>query len=188
MESRNLNLIQKLFKMGKVLSKIAFIFSMIGFVGSIAGLVGLGFGGELIKIGGVTLHGLIANSSGYAPGAIAAALSGWLIVCAGEGVLAKFAQAYFEHEGQAGTPFTPAGAKELMRLGILTMAIPIGCTVIGSIAEGMVAGFLQVEKAAMLDFGFDNGARIVLGVMLLVISLLCRYGAELAQKESANEQ
>ena len=57
MESRNLNLIQKLFKMGKVLSKIAFIFSMIGFVGSIAGLVGLGFGGELIKIGGVTLQG-----------------------------------------------------------------------------------------------------------------------------------
>ena len=115
MESRNLNLIQKLFKMGKVLSKIAFIFSMIGFCGSIAGLIGLGFGGELIKIGGVTLHGLIANSSGYAPGAIAAALSGWLIVCAGEGVLAKFAQAYFEHEGQAGTPFTPAGAKELMK-------------------------------------------------------------------------
>ncbi|MFR5868724.1 MAG: hypothetical protein ACLUFF_00320 [Acutalibacteraceae bacterium] len=74
-----------------------------------------------------------------------------------------------------------------MRLGILTMAIPI-VTVIGSIAEGIVAGFLQVEKAAMLDFGFDNGARIVLGVMLLVISLLCRYGAELAQKESANGQ
>lgn len=36
---KSLNTIQKLSKIGKVLSKIAFIFSVIGFCGCIAGLL-----------------------------------------------------------------------------------------------------------------------------------------------------
>ena len=49
---KSLNTIQKLSKIGKVLSKIAFIFSVIGFCGCIAGLLSLNFGnGRLIKIG-----------------------------------------------------------------------------------------------------------------------------------------
>ena len=57
---KSLDTIQKMSKIGKFLSKIAFIFSVIGFCGCIAGLLSLSFGnGSLIKIGGVTLHGLI---------------------------------------------------------------------------------------------------------------------------------
>lgn len=52
--------IQKLSKIGKVLSKIAFIIFVIGVCGCIVGLLSLRFGnGRLIKLGGVTLHGLI---------------------------------------------------------------------------------------------------------------------------------
>lgn len=181
------NTIQVLSKIGRVLSKIAFIFSVIGFCGCIAGLISLSFGsGKLIKLGGVSLYGLIAGEHGYNIKSIAAALCGWLIVCAGEAVLAKFAEGYFRHETEAGTPFTFAGAKELLRLGILTLAIPAGCSVLGSVAEGIVVGFLKTEKAAAMDVLFDNGASIMLGVMFIMISLLCRCGAELipAGKES----
>lgn len=101
-----------------------------------------------------------------------------MILCAGEAVLAKFAEVYFKNELRAETPFTLAGAKELLRLGILTLAIPTGCAVAGSIIEGIIAGFMKVEQAAM-DMYFDNEASIVLGMMFILGSLLCRYGAEL---------
>ena len=94
-----------------------------------------------------------------------------MIVCAGEAVLAKFAEVYFKNELKAESPFTLAGAKELLRLGILTAAIPTGCAVSGSIAEGIIACFMKVEKAAAMDMYFDNEASIVLGIMFILGSL-----------------
>ena len=180
-----LNTIQKLSKIGKVLNKIAFVFSVIGFCGCIAGLLSLCFGnGSLIKIGGVTLHALVSEEYGYNIKSITAALSGWMVVCAGEAVLAKFAEVYFKNELKAGTPFTLAGAKELLRLGILTLAIPTGCAVAGSIVEGIIAGFMKVEKAAAVDVYFDNESSIVLGIMFILGSLLCQYGAELHEEKA----
>ena len=179
---KSLNTIQKMSKIGKVLSKIAFIFSVIGFCGCIVGLLSLSFGnGSLIKIGGVTLHGLVSEEYGYNIKSISATLSGWMIVCAGETMLAKFAEVYFKNELKAESPFTLAGAKELLRLGILTAAIPTGCAVVGSVVEGIIAGFMKVEKAAAMDMYFDNEASIVLGIMFILGSLLCHYGAELRE-------
>lgn len=179
-----LSTIQRLSKVGKVLSKITFIFSVIGFCGCIAGLLSLSFdNGSLIKIGGVTLHGLISSDYGYNIQSITAALSGWMVICAGEAVLSKFAEVYFKNELTTGTPFTLAGAKELLRLGILTLAIPTGCVIVGSIVEEIIVGFMKVEKAASMDLYFDNESSIALGVMFIVMSLLCRYGAQLMEKE-----
>ena len=70
------------------------------------------------------------------------------------------------------------------RLGVLTLAIPTGCAVAGSIVEGIIAGFMKVEKAAAMDLYFDNEASIVLGMMFILGSLLCRYGAELREHPS----
>ena len=186
---KSLHTIQKLAQIGKILSKIAFIFSIIGFCGCIAGLLSLCFGnGSLIKISGVTLHGLISEEYGYNIKNISATISCWMIVCAGEAVLAKFAEAYFKNELSAETPFTLTGAKELLRLGILTLVIPTGCAVAGSIAEGIIAGFMKVEKAAAMDVYFDNEASIVLGIMFIIGSLLCRYGAELEESHMEEQR
>lgn len=181
---QSLRTIQKLSKIGKILSKIAFIVSVIGFCGCIAGLISVMFGsGGFTKIGGVMLHNLIDSDYGYNIKSIAAMLSGWLVVCAGEAVLAKFAENYFKNELKAGTPFTPDGAKELMRLGILTIAIPVGSAIAGSIAEEIIAGFMKIEKAAAMDMYFDNETSVVLGIMLIIGALLCRCGAELMQQK-----
>ena len=180
---KSLDTIQKLSKIGRVLSKIAFLFSVIGFCGCIAGLLSLSFGnGSLIKIGGVTLHALISEEYGYNIKSFTAALSGWMIICAGKAVLSKFAEVYFKNELKAETPFTLVGAKGLLLLGILTLAIPTGCAVAGSIVEGIIAGFMQVEKAEAMDIYFDNAASIALGIMFILGSLLCRYGAELKER------
>ncbi len=181
---KSLNTIQKLSKIGKILSKIAFVFAVIGFCGCVAGLLSLNLGnGSLIKIGGVTLHGLIDNSMGYNIKSVSALLSGWLVVCAGEAVLAKFAELYFKNELKAGTPFTIDGAKEILRLGILTLAIPTGCAVVGEIVTGIVGSFIHAGKEIATDLYFDNESSIVLGVMFIIMSLLCRYGAELAERK-----
>ena len=141
------------------------ILSIAGVCGCLAGLISLLLGsGDPVKFGGVTLHGLLPDTFGETLPAMQAALCGWLIVCAGQAVLAKFAETYFKNELQAGTPFTLGGAKELLRLGVLTLVIPTGCSVLGSIAEGIAAGFWNAEKAAALDLSFDNEASIVLGV------------------------
>ncbi len=183
---KSLNTIQKLSKIGKILSKIGFVLSVVGFCGCIVGLLSLSLGnGGLVKLGSVTLHGLIPAEYGSNFKSVAAALSGWLIVCAGEAVRAKFGEVYFQNELNAGTPFTLAGAKELQRLGILTLAIPTGCAVVGSIVEGIVADFMKVAQASAMDSCFDNEASIVLGILLLVGSLLCRYGAELREHPGA---
>lgn len=181
---KSLNTIQTFSKIGRVLSKIAFILSIVGFCGCIAGLISLRFGnGSLIKIGGVTLHGLISEKYGYNIKSITATLSGWTIVCVGEAVLAKFAEVYFKNELKTETPFTIVRAKELLRLGILTLIIPTGCAVVGSIVEGIIAGFMKVEKAAAMDMYFDNEPSIVLGIMFILGSLLCRYGTELRENQ-----
>lgn len=176
---KSLHTIQKLSKLGEILSKTAFIFSVIGCCGCIAGMLSVVWeNGELIRIGGITLHGLIYEKYGYNARSIVATLSGSLLVCAGEAVLAKFAESYFRNEQKAETPFTLAGAKELLRLGILTIAVPTGCAVAGSIA-----GFMQVENTVAMDLYMDNEASIVLGIMFLLGSLLCCYGAEMRENE-----
>lgn len=64
----------------------------------------------------------------------------------------------------------------------LALAIPLGSSLLGSIAEGLAAGLLNTETATAAELYFDNEASLVLGLMFLLGSLLCRYGAE--QKEA----
>ena len=177
--------LQKLSKLGKILSKIAFICAVVGFAGCIVGIASAQFGsGPILKLGGVTLYGLmIPGVLSGSMQAVCAALSGWLVICAGEAVLAKFAEVYFSNVLKAETPFTLAGAKELLRLGILTAAIPTGCAVLGDIVQGVVSGFLRVTADGAMDVYTDCDSAIVLGMAFILGSLLCRLGAE--QKNAA---
>ena len=181
---KTLKTIQTLAKIGEVLSCIAFIFACIGFGGSVVGALSAAFGGGFaIKLGGVTIYDLFGGARYSELEGVCAALLGWMIVCAGEAVVAKFAELYFKRELAAGTPFTLGGAKELTRLGILTLAVPTGCAVLAAIVSGIAASFLRASEA--MDVHFDNGVSIALGVMFLVAALLCRLGAEQTQVRQA---
>lgn len=82
---KTLKTLQSLSGLGRVLSKIAFVFSVIGVCGCIAGIISLSFAeSELIKLGGVTLHGLISEHIGADVKSIIAALSAGIIACAGK--------------------------------------------------------------------------------------------------------
>lgn len=181
---KSLKTIQTLSKIGKILSKIIYICSIIGAVGCAVGMASLPFADTgIIKIGGVTIHGLIVNRAGIELESLYPLMSGALIICVGEAVTAKFAEKYFSHELAAETPFTTDGAKELLRLGILTICVPLGALIIAQIVSGVIAEIIGCGEA----FKLDGGDSVTLGVMFIVTSVLCGYGAELKTQKQEED-
>ncbi len=167
--------IQTLAKIGKAFSKIIYVCCIVGFCGCIVGIVSLAIGAETFKLGGVTVHSMIENKAGMNLPTLYASMAVGLLFCASEAVLCKFAEIYFKNELADGNPFTLRGAKELMRLGILTVAIPLGtviiCSIGVSIADNVYPG---IDKLSIGEF-----SSVGLGIMMIVLSLFCCYGAEL---------
>lgn len=180
---KTLNTIQTLSKLGKIFSTIIYVFSVIGAVAGFAAMVCLRFFPEGIKIGGTTIYGLIDASEVISVQDCFALLTIVTIGCIGEAVLCKIAQSYFKNELAAGTPFTLDGAKELLRFGICAVCIPIAMSILSQI----------VTRVLFPDFVESTGpelassASVAIGVMLIVMSLLCRHGAEQAQPEALPE-
>lgn len=170
-----LTTIQKLSKIGKILSKIVFIFCIIGFCGCIVGILSMAPGTEALKFGGVTLESILNTKAEVTVGTVYAAMAAGMIPCAGEAVLAKFAERYFKRELADGTPFTLGGAKEMQRLGILTICIPLGTQIIAEIVYAVP----EQAVRGVAPMSLSNDASVTLGVMFLVMSLICRYGAEI---------
>ena len=173
---KSLKTLQTLAKVGKVLSTIVFIVCIVGGALSIAAIVGLAVIPEGLKIGNTTFYGLIRRETGMQVATCYATMAAGIVGCAGEAVLAKFAQRYFKNELQAGTPFTFDGAKELIRLGILAICIPAGVVILSAIALGIVKAAANDAS----DVNFNYGASIGLGIMMIVAGLLCRHGAEVS--------
>ena len=178
---KTLNAIQTLCKIGKVLSKIIYICCMVAFIVCAVGVVAMLIGEQSIKIGGTTLHGILESEAGANMGTSWAAIVVGLILSAGEYVVARMAYRYFDHELNAGTPFTLEGAKELMRLGISAIWIPIVSHVLAQVAHDVIGKFMENVEAISLD----NPDSVTLGIMFICISLLCRYGAESDMEKGA---
>ncbi len=182
---KSLKAIQTLSKIGKVLSKINYIFCLIGAIGSAVCLASLPFADTgILKIGGVTIYGLIVNDTESDLNSLYPLLAGTLILCVGYAVLAKFAESYFAHELAAGSPFTIDGANEMLRLGILAICIPMGCLILAAIVSSIIAAFLKCNDMLKIE----NVSSVVLGIMFIVMSVLCRYGAELEKNQIAEEE
>lgn len=100
-----------------------------------------------------------------------AQLSADVISLALDGVVLCFAAAYLKQELADGTPFTASGAKSLLRLGILTIALPL----ISAAVSCVIFGAFDVDISG--DYG--NGSAIIVGIVLILSSLVFSYGAEL---------
>ena len=164
---KTLKTIQGLAKAGKIISKVLFILTIIGFCGCALGIVMVAAGAEVVKIAGENLEQILIEQAQTTLGTVYASMAAAMVLCAGEAVLCKFSEIYFKRELQAGTPFTFAGAKELTRLGILAICIPLGAQIIASIVYAIMS--------------IDNYGSVMLGAALLLTSLICKYGAEQAE-------
>ena len=94
------------------------------------------------------------------------------VACAISGLLLWFAHSYLTHELADGTPFTDNGATELRRLGVLTIVLPLAGLIVRAIP------YAAFDMSA--PYGLDNASSVILGVVLIIASVVFRYGAELA--------
>ena len=84
-----LKVIQTLSKIGKILSRIVFVCYVVGFCGCIIGVISLGLGGEVFKLGGVTIHSIIESHSHMSMPTLYTAMAVGMVICAAEAVLSK---------------------------------------------------------------------------------------------------
>ncbi len=174
----SLNVIQTLAKIGKIISRIIYILCCVGFWASLVSVIIYALAGEgALKIGGTSILGPIQSKADLSALALCGHIAGSAVICAAEAFVARRATKYFENELKDGTPFTYDGSKELLKLGITTIVLPICAVIICSIGFS-IAGHINPELTK--PEWIENTTSTGMGIAMILISLLCRYGSELA--------
>ncbi len=174
---KTLETVQKLAKVGKILSKIAFIISIIGAVGTAVGIGGLTVsGGDGLKIGDMPVMDAIENEAGVGVPAMLASMGCGLVFWIAQIFVSKFAANYFSNELADGTPFTTRGADELKRLGIICIAVSLGTAAVCAI--GLAIASVVVPSVEAVADDMEGFSSVGIGIAFLVCSVLCRLGAE----------
>lgn len=169
-----LQTIQKTFRAFQILAKIAFIFSIVGAslcaVGALCS-VAWHTGGQVFSLFGEPITFYVGRENMRQ---VMAVLLSDLVFLATEAVLLGFAGQYFKTEQAAGTPFTENGADLIRRLGVRCIYMPIVAVVIAS----TITVGLGVERGGDIS----NLPSVVTGILLILVSQIFRYGAELEQR------
>lgn len=97
-----------------------------------------------------------------------------IILLVTDAILLAFAGRYLKTEQAEGTPFTENGANLIRRLGIRCIWMPIVAIVIVSV----ITVCLGVGRGGDIS----NLPSVVTGIVLILASLIFRYGAELQEQ------
>lgn len=184
MKSKTLNTIQILMKVGKIISQIAFIFGIIGLVSCAVGIISLAFLPESFVIDGVKFVIRSSENENTSIGTMYSAMTVSLIMFIGETIIARFDYLFFKRELEVGTPFNFEVAKKMKYISIKMIVIPIICSIISTIAY-------EIFKATMSDVGtvhIGDEISFGVGIMLLIFSFVCKYGAEIEQERQEAEE
>lgn len=173
---KTLQTIQTIAKVGKVISIIAFVGSMIGVIGTAVGIIGLATLGEkFIEMGGDTVQEELSIPT------MLAVMSAGAVFCIGTAIVSKLAQKYFTNELADGTPFTLRGAKELMRLGAVNMIVSVVASMLANGGVNVAAQFISDIDLSKIGMDDAMSGNFGLGIVLMIVALICRYGAELTE-------
>ena len=181
---KSLQTIQKTFRVFQILSKIAMILSFIW-----AGMAALGLLCAMVWLNGGTVFGadqeliyrMTATGSMTVTGSLTEMIGVLLvdmILALTDGTLLAFALRYFKAEQADGTPFTLRGAEQVLHLGIRTIVLPL----VAAIVCAVICELMGVPQNAVRDWGNLNS--LTTGLVLILTSVIFRYGAELEQKNS----
>lgn len=177
--SKSLKTIQVLAKIGMIISKVMFILSVVCGIACFVALTAL-LGVQELRLGGTDMMEWFMKESGASMEASYYSCVSGFIVCAAQAILCKFSQQYFTNELSVGTPFTVEGAKEIMRLGILTIVMPcVALTVQEIVACIMLPDVADVVTEDLSELGY--------GIMFIVCSVIFKYGAELESGEKGEK-
>lgn len=181
--SKSLKTVQTVCKVCKVLAEIAFVLLIVGAVLVLACGIFIGAGkmDALMSSGALVLDEML-QQSGVTQEYVTAVFICMTIIIVAEAVVAKFINVYFKHELKAGTPFTFEGAKEMLRLGIITIAVPVGASLAATIVFDIMAA------GSGLDSEFNFEISLGMGLMFLALSPLLKHGTELRLRAQYAEE
>lgn len=173
---KSLQSIQKTFRVFQILAKIAMILSFIW-----AGMAALGLLCGIVWYNGGTVVGadqdmvLSLTVTGGLSEMICVLLADTILALT-DGTLLFHALRYYKTEQADGTPFTRHGADQILHLGICTIVLPLVASILAAIVC-QAFGYLQ---SASRDWGNLNS--VTMGIILILASLIFRYGAELEER------
>lgn len=170
---KSLQTIQKTYSVFEIITKVALIvyFVNVGFL-----IIGLLFGivfyntGAAIPSNLETLYHLTETVSFLD---MSGTLLAELVLVLTDAILFTYAHKYISQELKEGTPFTEKGATMVRQLGIKVIVMTLVATIIAAV---IYASF-GIDATDV-----DNGASVILGIALILISLILSYGSELEQK------
>lgn len=176
---KTLQTIQKTCKVFHALTKIAMILCFVGsgllLLGLLCGIV-ISSTGAVVSGGVETLYKLTASASFYE---MIGTLLAEFVVTLTDALLFFHAWKYFSAEQADGTPFSRRGADMMKRLGILLIVLPA----VSAILAWGICTIFSVPQVKAPDLGSE--ASIVLGIMLILVSVILHYGAELEENRDA---
>ena len=176
---KSLKTIQKAFHVFQILAKVAFILTIVGAsicaVGALCCTV-WSAGGQVFSLFGepVTMFSEVGKLN-----QMQARLLSNLVYLTTDAILLGFAGRYVRTEQAEGTPFTEHGAKLVQRLGVRCIWMPIVSIVIAAVINTC----LGVKGGDV-----SNLPSVITGVVLILASLIFRYGAELETKGEGAEE
>lgn len=100
------------------------------------------------------------------------------VLCITDGILLSAVFSYLSKELKDGSPFTERGEKQIRHLGVKVIVL----NAVASIICGVICSCYHTAAPENIV----NVVTIVLGVTLIILSLVFRYGAEL-EKSSGRE-
>ena len=176
---KSLQTIQKTCKVFQILTKIAMILCFVGsgllLLGLICGIV-ISSTGAVIAGNMETLYRLTSSASFFE---MVGSLLAEFVVTLTDALLFFHAWKYFSAEQADGTPFSRRGADMMKRLGILLIVLPA----VSAILAWGICTIFSVPQVKAPDLGSE--ASIVLGIMLILVSVILRYGADLEANRDA---
>ena len=176
---KSLQTIQKTCKVFQTLTKIAMILCFVGsgllLLGLICGIV-ISSTGAVIAGNMETLYRLTSSASFFE---MVGSLLAEFVLTLTDALLFFHAWKYFSAEQADGTPFSHRGADLMKRLGIMLIVLPA----VASILVGVLHGIFDLTQIEAADVG--NGTSVMMGIMLILVSVILHYGAELEENRDA---
>lgn len=167
----NLEKIQKVMRVLQILSKIILIFAIVGVI--LASIGATLVASDVLNTENQFLH-FISVTAEMSKGQIVGTLTAAAVSLLFGGIITAFVYRYFTAELKEGTPFTNAGADKIKQLGIIEIVLSV-------ISMRIVDGIY--EKIGLAEWNrFDDAGGITLGICLILLAMVVRYGAELEQK------
>lgn len=172
---KSLVTVQKIFRVFQIITKVAMIISFVWAGFAAAGLLltaachnsSLIMDSILESIPGTELAGSFYQVIGV--------LLADLVFAITDAVLFLMAYRYFTREQADGMPFTYTGAEQIKKLGIRTIVYLLVAVIL---AATFYAAF-GVSESAMNDLG--NLTSVMTGIVMILVSFVFRYGAELEE-------